>query len=740
MFFILISYLKWDSVYFKYQSNQENIVEIFANATDSLFDSQERLMDILGISIVEDEHYKNSEGIDKHALPLLKNPAVAAFGVTRPDGSFIYGSSDKDPTKIPNILTLPASRDSFLEVLQSHSMAFGRIYFSSELKRWVMPIRKTIYTEEDKPLFVLTTLLKPAAVFDTLISTLKNKEPLVITIVRASDLYPLYSSNSEENNEKFYSSPIPKKSLEYAFSAIYKNHYLTQDELRENEVLVSFICKNSDGFTYLASLKYNKTYQLWTMVHTPMSTITSYFLSVFSIYFLVYLSMGILFFLLFGLIAKAETKRQNDLIFQATHDKLTGLPNRSYLQQHIHKWLYKEASAFAILYVDMDHFKNINDTFGHQCGDYVLVELAKRLQNSIPKEAVALRQGGDEFVIFVYAHEDAELLALSQAIINKISQPYAINKLSLSMSASIGIAKYPEHGENLDMLLRAADIAMYESKKVKNSVHIFANTMQEGYLKNLHIEQALRHAIGTEELFMVYQPQVDSHENIVGVEALIRWDSPTLGMVPPDVFIPIAEASGLMLKLGRIIIKRVLEEIKQVQEISSFDGQISINISVRQFMDPEFIEHLLHSIETTHTKHIMITLEVTENLFIEDIDYILPLLEKIRMLDIKISMDDFGTGYSSLSILRRLPIDELKIDKSFIDTIVEDTGAQKMIQSIMSIGHNLNLEILAEGVETKEQKEVLITFGCDRFQGYYFAKPLSKEQLITLLVSTKNLK
>ncbi len=741
LFFGFISYLKWESIYLKNQSSQETVVEIFTNATHSLFDTQERLMDILGVSIIEDEHYiKDTEDIEKHALPLLKNPAVAAFGVTRTDGSFIYGSSDKDPTKIPNLLALPESKKSFLEVLQSQSMVFGRTYFSPDLNLWVMPVRKTLRDINGEALIVLTTLLKPNAVFDKLLSTLRHRENLSISIIRASDLYLQYASNDEANDEILYATPFPKELLEQAFSTIYKNYHLTSDALKKNETLVSFTFQDTQGIRYLTSLKYNKTYHLWTIAHTPMNSITQHFLVVFVIYFFIYLAIGTLFFLLFRVIVSADLKRKNDLIFQATHDKLTGLPNRSYLQQHIHKWLHKEASAFALLYVDMDHFKNINDTFGHQCGDYVLVELAKRLQNSILPDAVVIRQGGDEFVIFVYTQEDEQLLKLSASIIHKISQPYAINKLKLSMSASIGIAKYPEHGEDLDTLLRAADIAMYESKKIKNSVHIFANTMQEGYLKNLHIEQALRSAIGTEELFMLYQPQVDTQENIVGVEALIRWNSPTLGMVPPDCFIPIAEASGLMLKLGRLIIKRVLDEMKDVQEITSYHFQTSINISVRQFMDPEFFEHLLHSIEITQTKHITITLEVTENLFIEDIDYILPLLEKIRILGIKISMDDFGTGYSSLSILRKLPIDELKIDKSFIDTIVEDTGAQKMVQSIMSIGYNLNLEILAEGVETKAQKELLLSLGCDKFQGYYFAKPMSKEALITLLKkATSNL-
>ena len=502
------------------------------------------------------------------------------------------------------------------------------------------------------------------------------------------------------------------------------------DEFRKDERLVSFLYKDFNNITHLYALKYDKTYKLWIGSHLPFENITRNFWEGFLIDCLLFIFMEVIFFFLFRLIANADAKRNAALIFQATHDQLTGLSNRSYLQTHIDDWLYKKAPPFSILYVDMDNFKNINDSFGHQCGDYLLVELANRLKKVTPKDAIVLRHGGDEFVIFTYLTGNNALLELSSHIIEVISQPYYIDKLSLNVGASVGIAKYPEHGDTLDMLLRASDIAMYESKKIKNSAHIFTNTMQEGYLKNVKIEQHLRKAIENNELFMVYQPQIERNGDIYGVEALVRWNSPELGCVPPDQFISVAETSGQMPKIGRFIIHRVLIDMKDVQESLGRDFQTSINISVRQFMDMGFLEHFLHTIELTQMSRISITLEVTENLFIEDINYILPLLHTLRDLDIKISMDDFGTGYSSLSMLRTLPIDELKIDKSFVDTIFEDEIAKKMVQNIITIGKNFNMSVLAEGVETIEQKEILSAFGCDRFQGYYFAKPLPKDELI----------
>jgi len=300
--------------------------------------------------------------------------------------------------------------------------------------------------------------------------------------------------------------------------------------------------------------------------------------------------------------------------------------------------------------------------------------------------------------------------------------------LTLIVGASIGISKYPDHGNSLDILLRAADIAMYESKKIQNHAQIFQDSLQDEYLKHVKIEHELRKAIEHHELFVVYQPQIDHTGSIHGVEALARWESATLGIVPPDQFIPVAEASGQMVKIGYFILSRTLQEIQTTLGITF---QTSINISVRQFMEADFLEQFLNAIHDIGMNKDLITIEITENLFIEDVDYILPLLHKIQQCGIQISMDDFGTGYSSLNMLRKLPIDELKIDKSFIDTIVEDKTAQKMVQNIIAIGKNFNMSVLAEGVETNEQIALLTSFGCDKFQGYYFAKPLPKDDLIT---------
>lgn len=736
---VFISYLSWEKIYNEHQIGQQNTVKLIANSTHSLFKTQENILNIVGNRFLEDKNYKdNPKAMTTLNATLLDNPSMDAIALVTPQGTMTFVSGEYNVTQFPNLLEQETSRDSFLATLKSHKMVFGRTYYFNPIKQWIVPIRKAIRDEQGNIVTVITAALRVKDSFGNFDKNLDIHHGQTMSIVRDEDFYIQYNSNSEQNNEMTYLTPLDIEERAIIKQSIFDTHRITMNEFRENEYLISFTYKDHNGVSYLSSLQYDKTYKLWIGVRLPLEMIKKEFLIPLAIHISIFMLFSTFFFFLFQIIARAEKKRHADLVFQATHDQLTGLFNRIYLQKNIGNWLNQNALPFTILYIDMDNFKNINDNFGHQYGDYLLIELSKRLKEAIPEKSIIIRHGGDEFLIFTHIiHEDA-LLKLAHNIIDVITQPYPIHKLSLHVGASIGIAKYPEHGNNLDILFRAADIAMYESKKIKNSVHIFEDTMQESYLENAKIEQELQKAIYNNELFMVYQPQINDEGNIHGVEALVRWNSQSLGVIPPDKFIPIAETSGQMVKIGNFIIRRTLMEIKSVQNTLGITFQTSINISVRQFMEVGFLEHFLETIRNTDMHEITITMEITENLFIEDIDYILPILHKIRDFDIKISMDDFGTGYSSLSMLRKLPIDELKIDKSFVDTLLDDEAAQKMIQNIIAIGKNFNMRVLAEGVESKEQRDLLTSFGCDRFQGYYFAKPLPKDDLIAFFQNTKN--
>lgn len=722
VFFLgIVSYMKWNSIYDKYAIEQKNLVKLLSNAMHSLLLSQETTLDILGHQLLKDP---NTQLLDD--LVEL-NPSIVAYGFVDVNGTYLYVNSKFDKTKLPNLRQNPLTKDSFEYTLTQNKMVLGRSYFIPGGGRWGIPIRKTIY--DTKPLGVMTAGLSIEGAFRLFSQNLSLGTYNKVTFIREYDRFVQYQSSANATPKEVYASALPNSFFDAILKDIVKTYHISEEAIKTDKHIYLAKVSNMQGRTEQVAIKYDPRYELWTLSQVDTQQIIDDFMESFYIYIFIFTLAHTILFFLFKLIANAEKQRRNDLIYQATHDSLTMLPNRNYLKQEIHHWIYEGAPPFSLYYLDMDHFKSINDSFGHQYGDLLLVEFAKRLKQMVRKDSVVIRQGGDEFLILTYRTDQNEILEHTQRILNEISVAYHVNELSFTVGASIGIARYPEHGSTLDMLLRASDIAMYEAKKQKNSVRFFAPTMQEGYLNRVNLEHALRKALDNKEFFMVYQPQLDTEGNIYGVEALVRWKHPHMGFIPPNEFIPIAEATGLMPKLGHFILTQTLDEMKALQEALDISFQTSINISVKQFMETKFLEKLFHEIESRNVKNIALCLEITESLFIEDVDYILPMLTKIRQMGLSISMDDFGTGYSSLSILRKLPIDELKIDKSFIDTLLNDITAQKMIQNIITIGKNLELFILAEGVEKEEQATLLKTFGCDRLQGFLYAKPMPSDEL-----------
>lgn len=723
IFLGIVSFTKWESVHEKYTTDQANLVKLVSNATHSLFLSQETTLNILGNQILKDKDPRVMDDL------LILNPSIVAFGFVDLDGNYQHVSSNFNKVKLPNLRQHEATKDSFDYTMTQEKMVLGRTYFIAASGHWGIPIRKSIFDHEGIRVGVMTAGLAIEGAFKIFTENLSLGEYNKVTLIRNRDQFVQYQSSNHETPKNLYEKPLQDNFLMSILDTVMRKYHVSIDEIKQKPEIYTIETTSIDDKSVQMALKYEPRYELWILSEIDHDQIVDDFIESFISYVLIFVIVHVILFLLFKIISHAEEKRSKDLIFQATHDELTKLPNRSYLQQSIQKWIYDKAPPFSLYYLDMDHFKNINDSFGHQFGDILLVEFAKRISAMVRKESVVIRQGGDEFVILTYRTDEEDILTHSQSILNEISKPYHIKQFSFVVGASIGIAKYPEHGTSLDMLLRAADIAMYEAKKYKNSVRLFAPSMQSGYLNRVNVEQALHKALDKHEFYMVYQPQVDHEGTIYGVEALVRWNSAEMGLVPPDQFIPIAEAAGVMPRLGKFILSTTLKEMKSLQTELGRSLQTSINISIKQFMETHFLDYLIQKIEQENFNRISLCLEITESLFIEDIDYILPLLQKVHEMGLHISMDDFGTGYSSLSILRKLPIDELKIDKSFVDAILNDVTAEKMIQNIIAIGKNLEMYILAEGVERKEQEDLLKEYGCDRFQGYLYSKPLTYDAL-----------
>jgi len=428
-------------------------------------------------------------------------------------------------------------------------------------------------------------------------------------------------------------------------------------------------------------------------------------------------------------------KFEEQLHYMAYHDSLTGLPNRrmfdNELVDHI-KRAETSQQPFAILYFDVDRFKVVNDSLGHNMGDLLLIEIVKRLKSQLEKNVLFARMGGDEFAILVknipgkqYVKELAEKILLS------MQGPYYIEGFEINVTTSIGISLFPDHSNNHDELMKLADIAMYHSKeKGKNTYNFYEHKdLNEKYNK-LFLENDLRKALKNNELFMMYQPKVDVKSNkMVGCEAFLRWNHPTLGLISPEKFILIAEESGLIVPIGEWVLEEVCKQIKEWKS----KIPIAINLSLKQTLSKSLVEIIKNILNKYQVEPKWIELEITESVIMKDLETTLYLLNEMKNEGISIAIDDFGTGYSSLAHLKQIPLNILKIDQSFIKDIPNDEENMAIVSLIISMGKFLNLTVVAEGVETMEQLQCLTELGCDQYQGYLFSRPLLSEDMTKYL-------
>ena len=454
-----------------------------------------------------------------------------------------------------------------------------------------------------------------------------------------------------------------------------------------------------------------------------------YILSVFSLIF-----MGVLFYS-----ANSSDKLLQKTNYQATHDQLTGMYNRhacvNMLQQKINELSDQHAFSYLLL-IDLDHFKTINDSLGHDIGDEVLQEVAARLKDIASKKDILARLGGDEFIFLGedFSSEE-ECLKRANTISNKLlaslKSTYFIHDHRLYISASIGLSLLKGPHFNANAFIKEADIAMYEVKATgRDGVILFNQELSQRVEKHLDIEQKLHFALEKNEIFLHYQPQLDLEQKVIGCEVLARWDNEELGSISPDVFIPIAEQTGYMVELGAYVLEEAFKTLKQWDEQGLILEQFSINISMRQFFHYSFTIDIGRLCKKYLNEDLQkkIMFEMTETLLAADVPKVISVMKSIQEnLGIKFSMDDFGTGYSSLSYLQQMPIDELKIDRSFISELTHDKNDQQMVNIILTMAKTFGLKVVAEGVETVEQYRFLAQSDCDILQGYLYSKPLSKD-------------
>ena len=462
------------------------------------------------------------------------------------------------------------------------------------------------------------------------------------------------------------------------------------------------------------------------------------------IFFMIFIVVGALFLYLYikrhnGLIQKMNQKlelkvaeKTKSLQYLAHHDTLTSLPNRllfiDRLEQSILHAKHQKI-ALHVLFLDLDRFKEINDSYGHETGDQLLKAISKRLRQCVREEDTVARLGGDEFTILLADMDQNSVTQVLKEILFSMQEPIILGETPLYTTFSIGISRYPQDGNTPDILIRNADTAMYRAKELgKNRYQFYDEQMTYKTMQRLKLENKLRRALQENHLEPYFQVQVDAFsDKIIGVEALVRWRDPEVGIISPAEFIPLAEEIGLIALIDEWMMQKSFEIIKGLQEQKLFDGKLSLNLSVKQLERKSFLQKLHKLLDQSGFDPKHLELEVTESQIMQNPEAAIDVLQNIQEMGISIAIDDFGTGYSSLSYLKRLPIDKLKIDKSFVDDLPSDAEDVAIVKAIIALARSLNINLIAEGVESQEQKAFLLQEGCHYIQGYFYSKPLDAQ-------------
>lgn len=733
--FSLFTYMKYAELKnIQYVKNEKDVANV-EKVTKVFLTQFEVMLQVVGMELahsnLQKDKLKNSKMLDD--LRNL-NPLILGFGFIDTHGNVLVANTNMQFNEVKNIFTNKQIRNTFTETLKSRNLVIGKTYYFKPLKKWIIPLRKTIRDKNDNPLGVMVVGIintKEQNLFSNF--KLDNDQHILLVKKFRDGFYRIFNSSvkNEKMYNELYTKACPDNICQSVLQQVLQKHKLRLNELKQSNESFSFDAYDFYKKPVMGALEYDNKYNIWISVYSYNTKIMHEIYCDIIYLILLYIFIILIFYFLFKSIEKYEKNKEKDLLFRTTHDMLTQLPNRTFIYENVcHSHIFTMEEGARIIFIDLDNFKNINDKFGHSFGDKILIKIAKRLKAFFEENDLIARQGGDEFII-INNSNDKNL----EELIDIISMPYLFDDFEVRVGASVGISIYPKDAKDFDTLLSLADMAMYEAKKVKNSYSFFNQNMQKKNSMNIEIEHELRSALEKDEIYIVFQPQIATDESLHGVEALVRWENEKLGFVGPDKFIPVAEASGLILQLGTYILKESLIEIKKLYEESGTTFQLSVNISIVQLMNNHFLQELLEIIDEVKFDKSLLTLELTERLPIEDIDYVLPILKELRAENIELSLDDFGTGYSSLSILEQLPITELKIDKAFVDEILVSKKDKNLVKTIIDIAKNFSMTVLAEGTENKEQIEKLKSYGCDIFQGYYYSKPLKKEDLLLFIRS-----
>jgi len=717
---------KYNELLAEKKHEQFYITKIIKADIDATLSKYETMIDLIN------EDFSEDNSLNQNILHRIldQSELLGGFALYNMEGKLL-AKSDNLPDALYNV---ESSTYFDTKTLANNTLTISKPTFSPLTDRWIIPIRKHLINPSGDVLGYMAASINIKKLEQKWSHTKAFDNNIELTL--DNSFYRLIDTGIKAGDEELvYNNPLSLAEINNIETQL-KKQGLSLEQLRKTDSVAQIILPSQHG-NILHSITYDSNYLFWTHSSRPLNGLATPLLHATGYYVLLLFLLLIIGFFLFRRIVRIEESKLFELTYKSKHDDLTGCYNRTALPE-LTKKLKRAQKPFSLLYIDLDNFKNINDSFGHQYGDLLLQEVSTRIQKKLGSlTGELIRYSGDEFILLLETNHKHIVEDFTTNLLTELAKFHSIENNSFSVTGSIGITRYPNDSKSLDTLISYAENSMAIAKKVKNQYLFFSQDVHEKLLKKAQIEQALHYAIDHNEISLVFQPQLDRQQNLYGVEALVRWRSKELGFIPPDVFIPIAEESGLMPKLGQYIMNTAMHEITTLQKQLEIDFALSINVSVRQFVQVNFFDLLMASINNFGSESLKVTIEITESLFIESLDVLLPIFDKMKNNNISLALDDFGTGYSSLSMLKDAPIDELKIDKSFVDQISTNQKDQAMVKSIIEIGKNLNMRVLAEGVETSEHVKILEASGCDLFQGYYFSHPLSIYQLYEFIKAKK---
>ena len=730
------AYSTYERVHEEFVAEQVSLTVMSKNSLKAAFKQYEAILNIVASQVLINDNVASKKDIESLMQAAIDvNLSVRAFALLRLDGT-VYTSLPVTPfPKNKAFLSNNQIKDTLRKPSNTNNMLVGRTYFSELLGTAIIPFRLAVRDDKGDAHFILTLAVSFDKSFDFFVNNIRESGLHNTYIYRERDRYFQLAPIDRQHDANIYNYQISQADVDASLERLSKRVKTPFAELKDKEIVFTDEDLHHSRRTISAAV-YMKDYFLWLVTEIKFSAIQNAFMQKVMLLILLHFFTIILIFVLFKNIASNEKKKTTELEYLVNHDHLTKLFNRYYLDRYLAS--VDKQSVFSLIYLNIDHFKTVNDSHGQAFGDLILTKVALRITAIANKGDLVIRAGSDEFVLISLNKTEQQTSDICKQLLSCFHTPIKIDDSEIMLSASIGVSFYPKDSTTTEEIKRNANLAMYSAKKKRNTAVFFNETLLDDYLHLCSVENELKKAIVNHELYVLYQPQYSIDGGIIGVEALARWQNEKLGYMLPDKFIPVAESMGNMDAIGAFVIERTLSDITSIQNKTGKRFSVSINISVIQFKNPSFYDQLIAVVKKFDFPPELLILEVTESVLIDDIDSMRNLMIKIKKHNIRISLDDFGTGYSSLSILKNLPIDELKIDKSFVNDVINDKDSRSMIKSIISIAKNKKISTVAEGIESKEMLVALEQLECDIYQGYYFSKPVDNYAL-ERLVGDKNL-